>query len=130
MKTQTLLSSLCLITLLTLCSLYTKAQNYDIIGTARAESGELMPFAAIAVFSGSDTTRILKSTVTDQAGEYVVRDIVAGDYRIVASSLGFGLSQKDITVGMENVNVDFVIKGKSIDTNKKMDNRDTDKGTF
>lgn len=130
MRKTTILSFLCLMALLTLCPLNTRALNYDVTGTVRAESGEPMPFAAIAVFSGSDTTRILKSTVTDQAGEYVVRDIVAGDYRIAASSLGFGVSQKDITVGTENVNVDFVIKGKSIDTNKKMDNRDTDKGTF
>lgn len=114
MKKATLLSSLCLMTLLTLFPLWTKAQNPDITGTVRAESGEPMPFAAIAVFSGSDTTRILKSSVTDQAGEYVVRDIVAGDYRIAASSLGFGVSQKDITVGTENVNVDFVMAESAV----------------
>lgn len=110
----TFLSSLCLMTLLTLCPLWTKAQNHDITGTVRAESGEPMPFAAIAVFSGSDTTRILKSSVTDQAGEYVVRDVGVGDYRIAASSLGFEVSQKDITVGTENVNVDFVMAESAV----------------
>lgn len=80
-------------------------------GTVRSEQNEALAFVSIGLYSKTDTTKFITGTVTDNAGEYVMQGVAAGEYRIVASAIGYEPVVKTIIAGEgDNANTDFVMK--------------------
>lgn len=117
MKTSGL-QTVIIFALLLLCQVDVLAQGYDLRGTVRSEQNEALAFVSIGLYSKTDTTKFITGTVTDNAGEYVMQGVAAGEYRIVASAIGYEPVVKTIIAGDgDNANTDFVMKEQAITIN-------------
>jgi hypothetical protein len=58
-------------------------------GSVQDITGKPVPFATVALFAGSDTTRPAKSTATDADGRYAFGSVRAGVYVVRATAVGF-----------------------------------------
>src|ERR1700677_3547779 len=85
-------------------------QEATIVGTVTDASGAVVPTATITL-ENSDTA-VVRTSVTNGDGQYVVPGLVIGHYNVTAKATGFGAEEKNGIV--LNVNdrarVDFVVK--------------------
>ena len=51
-------------------------------------TGEGLPFASVLILSQNDSN-IVKGVITDVAGNYAIKNIVPGKYRLIASYMGY-----------------------------------------
>jgi ferric enterobactin receptor len=65
------------------------SQQVDLKGmVADAQTSEDIPFATVALYkSGSDS--LLDGTTTDWNGRFMLKNVNPGDYKVVASFIGF-----------------------------------------
>ena len=85
-------------------------QEATIVGTVTDASGAVVPNAAISL-TNTDTG-VVRTSITNGDGQYVVPGLVIGRYDVTATATGFGVEEKHGIV--LNVNdrtrVDFVVK--------------------
>ncbi|WP_229368002.1 outer membrane beta-barrel family protein [Telluribacter humicola] len=58
-------------------------------GNVQDASGKPLPFATVALFVESDTTRLAKTTATDAEGLFAFENVRAGYYIVRATAVGF-----------------------------------------
>jgi len=68
----------------------------QINGTVTDEKGHAQQFAAIALFSSTDSTKIVASVLTDTAGRYQFANVPAGHYFIRVSALGYSTTRSPL----------------------------------
>jgi carboxypeptidase family protein len=66
-------------------------------GTAKDAQGVAIPKACIGVFTATDH-KLVASTQTDDSGNFELKDIPAGDYRLVAKYEGFSPANAKLRV--------------------------------
>ncbi len=89
---QKTLFQLLFLTVLTLFTITLNGQNAHLSGEIRTLSGEVMAFATLAI----DGTSI--GTTTDDLGQFSLENIPAGEYKVIASYLGYEATQKRIVL--------------------------------
>ena len=60
----------------------------QIAGTVQTESGQPLPFVNVLLLSAADSS-LIKGEVSGENGEYVLKNIAAGNYLVMASMVGF-----------------------------------------
>ncbi len=58
-------------------------------GTVQDAFGKPLPFATVALFVDSDTTRLAKTTATDAEGQFAFENVRTGQYIVRATAVGF-----------------------------------------
>jgi outer membrane receptor protein involved in Fe transport len=76
-------------------------------------SGEGLPFASVQVLIRSDSG-VVKGTMTDANGDYVIKDIQSEEYIIIASYMGYSEKRKTLNIRSKKVRCDFLLIQKSI----------------
>ncbi|WP_316818468.1 TonB-dependent siderophore receptor [Pedobacter nyackensis] len=75
----------------------------SIKGKVRTNDGKPAEFVTVGI-------KGVKSAQVDARGNYLLKDLEAGAYKLVASFVGLGVQQKEVTVlAGETVSVDFVL---------------------
>jgi len=75
--------------------------QYNITGTVTDDDGNPL-FGVNVVLQGQQ-----KGAVTDIDGKYIIADIEEGDYNLAASYIGYATQQKEVSVGDEDLVVNF-----------------------
>ncbi|MCK5820360.1 MAG: TonB-dependent receptor [Bacteroidales bacterium] len=75
-------------------------------------SGEGLPFATVQLLAQNDSG-ILKGSLTDVNGYYIIKDIVPGEYRIIASYMGYNEKEILADIEVKNVKHNFLLSQKS-----------------
>ena len=60
----------------------------QVSGVTKTESGKGIPFASVLLLDPSDSS-LIKGQVTNESGQYKLEGIIAGDYIIKISSVGY-----------------------------------------
>lgn len=76
-------------------------------------SEEGLPFATVQILSINDSS-LVKGTMADSEGNYLIEDIQIGDYIIVASYMGYTESGKTLTIQSKKEKCDFFLIQKSV----------------
>ena len=90
------------------------AQEFTIFGTVTEESGKPIAYVNAVIFS-SDESNIITGSSTNEAGEFNIEDLIAGDYILKISSLGFVETSQAITLS-KNTNIGKVTLKASTQT--------------
>ncbi|MDY3789916.1 carboxypeptidase-like regulatory domain-containing protein [Bacteroides fluxus] len=69
-------------------------------GNVHSSTDEALSFINVAVFSETDTTRLITGSITDIRGNYVMSPIRAGKYRMVISGIGYHTLRETIRLRM------------------------------
>lgn len=94
-----------IVVFLSLCGLKTYAQqgNAIIKGAVKTRDGRPAEFVTVAIKGG-------KSAQVDAKGNYLIKDIKAGTYTLIASYIGLEPQQKQITVAEgQTISLDFTL---------------------
>ena len=75
-------------------------------------TGEGLPFATVQLISQNDS-KILKGTLSDINGNYIFKDIVSGNYKMIASYMGYIQSEKVIDIQAKKSTYNFLLLQKS-----------------
>jgi hypothetical protein len=78
-----------------------------ITGTVTNEKGEVLPFSSITIKGKKN------ATTANNQGNYFL-ELEAGTYTIICRHVGFEKQEKAITVGVEDVTIDFILKEQSV----------------
>jgi len=89
------------------CSGFAQVQNGQITGTVTDPTGAAIPNAKVTVTNPA--TNLSSSTTTNASGNYVVKELPIGTYKVVAEASGFKtLSNTEVTVNAGTIShVDF-----------------------
>lgn len=99
---------------LILTKLTTYAQ-INVQGSVTDDKNQPVPFASIALISAKDSA-LIKGALTTENGSYTIPSVSAGDYRILASSVGFDKTYSQVFAIKEdskNAQVDIILKEAS-----------------
>lgn len=84
-------------------TIQTSGARGNIKGTVRTKDGKPAEFVTVGI-------KGLKSAQVDSKGNYLLRDIEAGTYQLIASFVGLGANHKSVTViAGETVSVNFTL---------------------
>lgn len=84
-------------------TIQTSGARGSIKGMVKTRDGKAAEFVTVGI-------KGLKSAQVDAKGNYLLKDLEAGDYKIIASFVGLGVQQKEVTViAGETVSVNFVL---------------------
>ncbi len=75
-------------------------------------TGEGLPFASVQIFSQSNS-KISKGVLTDVDGKYIIKDIVSGKYKLLASYMGYNNDEKTIDIQAKKSTYNFILQQKS-----------------
>ena len=98
---KTLIAQLLLFTAV----LSASAQTFTISGTLKS-GNERIAFASVALLNTSI------GTISDENGQYQIRNVNPGNYTLVVSSIGYERIQKNIEVGRNDLSFDFEVAEK------------------
>ncbi|MEZ0130803.1 carboxypeptidase-like regulatory domain-containing protein, partial [Flavobacterium sp. LBUM151] len=88
-------------------NVFAQAKN-TVSGKVLDETGQTVPGANVSL---KDTG---KNTVTDENGTYIFSDVIAGNYSVEASNVGYKTYTKEITVKEgESLQVNLLLEGES-----------------
>jgi len=106
-KALLLIFAICLFTF-TSTYLYGQHTDANIFGDVQSE-GEHLPFATVHI---KGTTI---GTTTDVTGHYMLIDLPAGTHIVVATSMGYSMVEKEITIGADELmEVNFVLEEETM----------------
>ncbi|HWT45013.1 MAG TPA: carboxypeptidase-like regulatory domain-containing protein, partial [Vicinamibacterales bacterium] len=93
-----------------LCAGTAYAQNAQISGTLKDQSGAVLP--GVTVTAKNDATGLTRSTVTEADGQYRVAALPPGEYSLRAELSGFGVEERHsiVLVIDQNAIIDFTLK--------------------
>ena len=77
------------------CLARTRAQDATIQGTVADPKGDVVPHASVTL---STSTETLRTTQTDDHGQFSFADLPAGTYRIVATAPGLSADSGDMQI--------------------------------
>lgn len=88
--------------LLTLCAFFflsisVQAQSFSVRGKVQDSTCKGVPFASVAITDPADTSTIA-FTISDDAGNFQLRNIDSGSYLLFVASFGFDVLYKDVEV--------------------------------
>lgn len=91
------------------CPFMLYAQNFKISGkvyssTEKTELGS----ATILLYNANDTTTLIKGSISDNMGNYILSNLSAGNYRIKVSNMGY-IQQTDTVCINNNIVKDFYL---------------------
>lgn len=87
--------------------------NCEISGIVKDSiTGEGLPFASIQIISQNDS-KITKGVITDVNGNYTVRNIVLGKYKLIASYMGYNQKETIIDIQAKKSKHNFLLLQKS-----------------
>ncbi|MEM1258181.1 MAG: TonB-dependent receptor [Bacteroidota bacterium] len=87
-----------------ICFSNLRAQETSISGTITTENDEPMLGASVIL------AKTTIGAVADENGRYIIENVPAGNYTLIASSIGFGAQRKSVVVDSgQNYTVDFVL---------------------
>src|SRR5690606_9960110 len=89
------------IVLLILCCCSLQAQEKMSISVKVTSNGEALPYVNIYL-KGT-----VKGAVTNENGDYRIKQVKAGDYTLVASFTGFKNQERQITIEDQSISVNF-----------------------
>jgi len=91
-----------------------RAQNAQITGTVRDQSGSIVPGATVA--ARNQETGLTRTAVTDEAGNYRLPALPPGTYRVTAELSGFTTEERpDIVLTIEQTaNLNFTLKPAAV----------------
>lgn len=72
-------------------------------GNVHSSTGEALSFINVAIFSDTDTTKLITGSITDIQGNYVLPVVKAGRYRMVVSGIGYRTVRETIRLRMPSV---------------------------
>ena len=93
--------------------------NVKVAGSVTDAQGLAVPGAAVVLLApgrlvglhdAGDDTRVVASAVTDRTGGFEFDGVPAGDYRLVASLLGFAAHERAVTAGAGGVALAIVLE--------------------
>lgn len=119
--------TLCFVLVLGASSAAAQGLQTTIVGLVRDASGGLMPGVTVTVTNRA--TGVVRSTVTDEAGNYSVTSLVAGGYDVFAELTGFKRAlREDVPVQNDtSTRVDFTLEigeiGETIQVQGTVDTR-------
>lgn len=87
-----------LFVLLAACAIQAVSQTARLNGILTDDSGSTVPFANVVLYRQADSI-LVKVETTDEAGSFEFQNILAGQYRLEASYVGFG------NLNRENINL-------------------------
>ncbi len=70
-----------------ICAIAIEAQS-TVKGIIKDESGTVVAFASAALINASDSI-LVRGSLTDENGEFKIENVPAGNYRVLASFLGY-----------------------------------------
>jgi len=83
-------------------------------GNIKTFKGEELSFVNVAVFSLSDTTKLVAGSITDVQGDYVLPALHPGLYKFVVSAVGYLVNNEYVHLHMPsvgyNITKDFLLK--------------------
>jgi outer membrane receptor protein involved in Fe transport len=92
---------------------FSATNNAEVNGMVKDSiTGEGLPFASVQLLSQSDST-LIKATLTDVNGNYIIKDIADGKYILFASYMGYYQSEKAIDIQTKRSKYDFLLLPKS-----------------
>lgn len=94
-----LILSFILIMCITMTS-YTQVKISGVITTIENKKTAPVEFANVIIYSATDTTKMIKGTVSDLTGNYLFENVEVGRYKLVISSLGFKTITQPLRVSM------------------------------
>ena len=78
--------------------------NCEIRGIVKDSiTGEGLPFASIQIISQNDS-KITKGVITDVNGNYTIRNILPGKYKLIALYMGYNQNETIIDIQAKKVN--------------------------
>ncbi len=87
--------------------------NCEISGIVKDSiTGEGLPFASIQIISQNDS-KITKGVITDVNGNYTIRNIVPGKYKLIASYMGYNQNETIIDIQAKKSKHNFLLLQKS-----------------
>lgn len=69
-------------------------------GNISSPAGEPIPFINVALYSNTDSTKLVIGSITDTQGNYVMPSARPGKYYIVISGIGYGTVKENIRLRM------------------------------
>ena len=94
--------------LLTLASLLSAQNRYNITGTmVDSLNKEKVMFATVGLLSPDSTAQMVGRSLSDAQGKFQISNIPAGEYRFVASLVGYEMLNIPLTVGGESRTIDM-----------------------
>ncbi len=92
----------------------TTSEKSEIQGMVKDSSnGEGLSFASVQLLAKKDSS-LIKGTMADAYGKYLISDIQLGEYIIVASHMGYAEETKALTIQARTVKCDFLLNQKNI----------------
>lgn len=90
------------------------AQEYNISGSVDDRSKQHIVAANVSLLMSTDSTWV-QTSITNEEGGYLFKNVKAGKYLIAANALGYQKLYKDITVLGDVTNYDLVLEQQSND---------------
>lgn len=91
-------------------------------GNISSTTKEPIPFINVALYSATDTTKLITGSITDTKGSYVMPSTRPGKYRIIISGIGYSTVKENIRLRMpsagNSVTKNFTIKEVSTALNE------------
>ena len=97
---------------LLLCSTLTAFSQITVQGTIRDIKSTPLGFAGIGLLSAKDSL-LVKGALSDENGAFVITDVIPGEYRILASLMGYEKTYSDVfnlTADNKTATVDMTLK--------------------
>jgi outer membrane receptor protein involved in Fe transport len=104
------MKNLFLLFFLCLTSFFATAQT-TVQGKIIDEKNAPQPFVSVALIAAKDS-HLIKGALTDEAGKFSIAEVAAGNYRILASAIGFEKKYSDLftlQTGSKTATVDFTL---------------------
>lgn len=86
------------------------SQEVSIKGKIIDERKNEIPFANVALFFANDTTSIVKGSVSDLSGEYVLENIHSGEYIIKISYIGYKTVSTPVCINNKSMTKDIMLE--------------------
>ena len=91
------------------CPLMLYAQNFKLSGKVYSSIEKLeLVSATILLYNANDTTTLIKGSISDNMGNYILSNLSAGNYRIKVSNMGY-IQQTDTVCINNNIVKDFYL---------------------
>ncbi|UXX78686.1 TonB-dependent receptor family protein [Reichenbachiella carrageenanivorans] len=98
---------LTMLLLLLTSGLVAQKKQVTLSGTIKDKnSGEALSFVTVVLKQSRDTTQVT-GTISNEAGQFTLRDVASGEYWLSASFVGYDQHQSDIFVGSNSAYLDL-----------------------
>lgn len=86
--------------IISLLAVYSTNAQIILKGNISTSTGEPVSFINVALYSTTDTTKLISGSITDKTGSYVMQSIRPGRYHLIISGIGYTTVKEGINLRM------------------------------